>query len=61
MTLSVDDEVTLVEVMLLLLGVAITWAVFYGSDTAELPGEASNPDPHETAEFDHFADGRTLR
>lgn len=28
MTLSVDDEVTLVEVVVILIGIAITWAVY---------------------------------
>jgi len=43
--LSVDDEVTMVEILAILVGIAITWAVYYGSDQAELPGEATEPDP----------------
>lgn len=43
--LSVDDQVTLVEILVILLGIAITWAIYYNSDRAELPGEAMEPDP----------------
>jgi len=43
--LSIDQQVTLVELLVLLLGIAITWAVYYGSDRAELPGDARVPDP----------------
>jgi hypothetical protein len=43
--LSIDDQVTLVEVFLVFVGLAVTWAVFYGSERAELPGEAAIPDP----------------
>ena len=43
--LSIDDMVTLTEILSILIGIAITWAVFYGSDKAELPGEATIPDP----------------
>ncbi|HEY6238920.1 MAG TPA: hypothetical protein VIZ68_07040, partial [Thermoplasmata archaeon] len=43
--LGVDDTVTLVEILVILLGVAITWAVYHGSDRAELPGDALVPDP----------------
>jgi hypothetical protein len=61
MSLSIDDEMTLVEVLLLLMGIAITWAVFYGSDRAELPGEATSPAPEEVEDFSRFSEGRTLR
>lgn len=43
--LSIDQEVTLAELLVLLLGIVITWAVYYRSDRAELPGEAPVPDP----------------
>jgi hypothetical protein len=43
--LSIDDQVTLSEILVILLGIAITWAVYYGSARAELPGEARYPDP----------------
>jgi hypothetical protein len=47
MSLSIDDQITLVEVLVLLLGIGITWVVFYNSDQAELPGTAEIPDPAE--------------
>lgn len=59
--LSVDQEITLVEILVLLLGVAITWAVFYGSESAELPGEAQIPDPHTPAEVFVDSRGRSLK
>ncbi len=34
LTLSVDDTVTVVEILVLLLGIAITWVVYYGSENA---------------------------
>ncbi len=43
--LSIDDEVTLVEILAILLGFGVTWAIYYNSDRAELPGEATEPDP----------------
>jgi len=43
--LSIDDTITLTEILAILIGIAITWAVFYGSENAELPGEAKTPDP----------------
>ena len=43
--LSIDDEVTMVEILAILLGIAITWAIYYNSDHAELPGESTEPDP----------------
>lgn len=57
--LSVDDEITLVEVLMILLGFGITWAVYYHSDRAELPGESTEPDP--TVPDEPFVpQGRTL-
>ena len=43
--LSIDDQVTLTEILVILLGIAITWAAYYGSERAELPGGARYPDP----------------
>ncbi len=40
-----DQVVILTEILVLLMGIGITWAVYYGSERAELPGEASVPDP----------------
>lgn len=61
MTLSIDDTITVVEIGVTLLGIAITWAVFYGSDRAELPGEAKIPNPAVPAEVHDMSEGRTLR
>lgn len=61
MTLSIDDTMTLVELLVTLLVIAITWAVYYGSDRAELPGEAPVPDPREPEEIPRTTEGRTLR
>lgn len=43
--LSTDQIITLTEVLVILLSIAITWAVYYGSERAELPGDAKIPDP----------------
>ncbi len=43
--LSPDQVVSLTEILVLLMGIGITWAVYYGSEHAELPGESSVPDP----------------
>jgi len=43
--LSIDDQITLTEILVILLGIALTWAIYYGSDRAELPGDAQIPDP----------------
>ena len=57
--LSIDDQVTLVEVLAILVGIALTWAIYYNSDHAELPGEATEPNP--SVPDDTFPpSGRTL-
>ena len=58
--LSINDQITLVELLAMLIGIAITWAVFYGSDKAELPGEAAIPDPSLTDDIVPDVRGRTL-
>jgi hypothetical protein len=40
-----DQIVTMTEILVILMGIAILWAVYYGSDRAELPGDAQIPDP----------------
>jgi hypothetical protein len=60
LTLSIDDTVTVAEVLVLLLGIAITWAVYYGSDNAELPGDAQIPDPTIPDESGVDTRGRSL-
>jgi hypothetical protein len=61
MSLSIDDELTLVEALAMLLGIAITWAVFYGSERAELPGEAPIPNPSNVEDLHQFRPGRSLK
>ena len=58
--LSPDQIVTLTELLVLLLGFAITWAVYYGSDRAELPGQAPIPTPGEADDARPDSRGRTL-
>jgi hypothetical protein len=43
--LTVDLQLTLVELLVILLGIGISWAIYHDSDRAELPGEAMEPDP----------------
>jgi hypothetical protein len=57
--LSINDEVTMVEILAILVGIAITWAIYYNSDHAELPGEATEPDPNVPPEIESHP-GRTL-
>jgi hypothetical protein len=58
--LSLDDQVSLLEFALILAGIGITWAVYYGSDRAELPGDADVPDPGEADDLEVDTRGRTL-
>jgi hypothetical protein len=57
--LSIQDEVTMVEILAILIGFGITWAVYFNSDHAELPGEAIEPDPNVPPETVPHP-GRTL-
>jgi hypothetical protein len=57
--LSIDDEVTMIEILTILIGFGITWAIYYNSDHAELPGEATEPDPSVPGEVESHP-GRTL-
>jgi hypothetical protein len=59
-TLSADQIVEMTEVLVILLGIGITWAVYHGSEKAELPGEATRPDPHEADDSRPNTEGRTL-
>lgn len=45
---------------MILLGIAITWAVYYGSENAELPGEAAIPEPLVRDDMVIDTRGRTL-
>lgn len=59
--LSVDQVMALTEVLCLLLGVGVIWAVYRGSEHAELPGEASIPAPGEADDAVPDQRGRTLK
>jgi hypothetical protein len=61
MSLSIDDTLTLLEILVILMGIGLTWAAYYGSERAELPGEATIPDPNEVEEPTRLSEGRTLR
>ncbi|MGB6442223.1 MAG: hypothetical protein WBF81_02870 [Thermoplasmata archaeon] len=58
--LTVDQIVTMTEILVILMGIAITWAVYAGSERAELPGDATVPDPHETDDAHPDTRGRTI-
>lgn len=59
-SLTVDQIMTLTEVLSLLLGIGIIWAVYHGSADAELPGEATVPPPGEADDAVPDTRGRTL-
>jgi hypothetical protein len=58
--LSAGQIVDLTEVLVILMGIGITWAVYHGSDRAELPGDATIPDPAEPDDAVPDTRGRTL-
>lgn len=58
--LSINEMVELTAVLSTLFGIAITWAVYHGSERAELPGEAMIPDPAIPADAVVDNAGRTL-
>ena len=57
---SVDQIITLTEILVILMGIGITWAVYYGSDRAELPGDAMIPVPGEVDDTVPDTRGRSL-
>jgi hypothetical protein len=59
-SLSPEQVVTLTEVLMILMGIGITWAVYHGSEKAELPGDATIPDPLEVDDVVSDPSGRTL-
>jgi len=59
-TFTPDQLVTLTEILVIILGIAITWAVYHGSENAELPGEATEPEPGEPDDAKPDTRGRTL-
>jgi hypothetical protein len=60
LTLSVDDTVTLFEILVILLGIAITWVIYRDSGRAELPGEAAIPDPNIPEDLHPTSEGRSF-
>lgn len=58
--LSPGQIVELTEVLVVILGVAIIWAIYQGSEHAELPGEATVPEPGEVDDATPETAGRTL-
>lgn len=59
--LSPQQIVEMTEILVILMGIGITWAVYHGSERAELPGDAQIPDPHESDDATPDMSGRTLR
>ena len=59
-TLSPDQIVTLTEILVVLMGIGITWAVYHGSGHAELPGDSRVPDPGQADDTTPEMSGRTL-
>ena len=60
MSFTPDQIVTLTEILVILMGIGITWAVYYGSDRAELPGDARIPEPDLVDDAHPDTRGRTL-
>jgi hypothetical protein len=58
--LQPEQIVTMTEILVILMGIGITWAVYYGSEKAELPGEAEIPPPGEVDDAVPDTRGRTL-
>jgi hypothetical protein len=58
--LSPDQIVTLTEILMVLMGIGIIWAVYHGSENAELPGDARIPDPSQEDDTVPDTRGRTL-
>jgi hypothetical protein len=58
--LGPDQVVELTEALSVLMGVAIIWLVYHGSESAELPGEATVPEPGEADDATPDTSGRTL-
>jgi hypothetical protein len=59
--LSPDQIVTLTEYLVVLMGIGIIWTVYHGSEKAELPGDASEPDPTGIDDAVPDTSGRTLK
>jgi hypothetical protein len=59
-TLGPQEVVDLTDVLVILMGIGITWLVYHHSDRAELPGEAIEPPPGEVDDALPDTRGRTL-
>jgi hypothetical protein len=59
-SLSPNEIVEMTEVLVVLMGIGITWVVYHGSERAELPGEAREPPPGEPDDAKPDTEGRTL-
>jgi hypothetical protein len=58
--LSPQQIVEMSELLSILLGIAIIWAVYQDSENAELPGEATVPPPNVVDDATPETTGRTL-
>jgi hypothetical protein len=58
--LTPDQVVELTEILVVLMGIGITWLVYHGSERAELPGDARIPDPRQADDTLPDTAGRTL-
>ncbi|MFY9717188.1 MAG: hypothetical protein WAK40_04565 [Thermoplasmata archaeon] len=58
--LSPDQVVTMTEILVILMGIGITWVVYHGSENAELPGQATIPPSDEADDAHPDTRGRTL-
>jgi hypothetical protein len=59
--LTPNQIVEMTEILVILMGIGITWAVYHGSERAELPGDSTIPDPHEPDDTTPDMSGRSLR
>jgi hypothetical protein len=61
MSALTDGQIVyLTEILSTLAGIGITWLIYRGSERAELPGEATIPDPRIPEEPVVDTTGRTL-
>ena len=58
--LTPDQIVTLTEILVVLMGIGVTWAVYRRSENAELPGDARIPPPEGVDDAVPETSGRTL-
>jgi len=58
--LTPDQIVTLTQILVILMGIGIIWAVYHGSERAELPGDSRTPDPRQVDDTVPDMSGRTL-